>query len=104
MMLVEMVEELGYRVVAEAGHVDEARSLAATGEYDLPILDINLHGLNVQPIAEAIEARGLPFFFLSGYGSGGVPDQFKGRPVLRKPCELEMLKRTIDAILSEQGA
>jgi DNA-binding response OmpR family regulator len=98
MMLVEMVEELGHKVVVEAGHLDHARSLAETERYDLAILDINLQGSNVEPVAEAIAARGLPFFFLSGYGSGGVPEQFKGRPVLRKPCAIEMLSRTIDAI------
>jgi CheY-like chemotaxis protein len=74
MMLIEMVEELGHKVVAEAGNVDEARSLAEVEEYDLAILDINLQGFNVQPVADAVVARGLPRFFLSGYGSGGVPD------------------------------
>ncbi|MGR4927943.1 hypothetical protein ACIPUD_14235 [Bradyrhizobium sp. CAR08] len=79
-------------------HLDQARSLAETEQYDLAILDINLQGSNVRPVAEAITARGRPFFFLSGYGSGGVPEQFKGRPVLHKPCTIEMLSRTIDAI------
>ncbi|MBW5438588.1 response regulator [Bradyrhizobium canariense] len=98
MMLVEMIEELGHRVVAEAGHLDQAQSLAENEQYDLAILDINLQGSNVRPVAEAITARGRPFFFLSGYGSGGVPEQFKSRPVLHKPCAIEMLSRTIDAI------
>ena len=82
MMLVEMVEELGHRVIAEAGNVDDGRSLAEIEEYDLAILDINLHGTNVVPVAEAVRGRGLPFFFLSGYGSKGVPDGFEGTPVL----------------------
>ncbi|MGR4926823.1 response regulator [Bradyrhizobium sp. CAR08] len=98
MMLVEMIEELGHKVVVEAGHLDQARSFAETEQYDFAILDINLQGFNVQPVAEAIAARGRPFFFLSGYGSGGVPEQFKDRPVLHKPCAIEMLNRTIDAV------
>jgi CheY-like chemotaxis protein len=102
MMLVEMIEELGHRVVAEAGQRDKAKLLAEIEEYDLAILDINLEGLNVEPVAEAVAVRERPFFFLSGYGSAGVPDQFKGKPVLQKPCELEMLKRTIDTILSNR--
>ncbi|QIO36571.1 response regulator [Bradyrhizobium sp. 1(2017)] len=100
MMLVEMVEDLGHEVIAEAGNVDDARSLAEIEQYDLAILDINLHGFSVQPVAEVIAARDLPLFFLSGYGSEGIPDQFRGRPVLSKPCELEILKRTIDAVLA----
>ena len=102
MMLADMIEELGHTVAAEAGQRDKAQLLAEIEEYDLAILDINLQGLNVEPVAEAIAARKRPFFFLSGYGSGGVPEQFKGKRVLHKPCELQVLKQTIEAILSEQ--
>ncbi len=100
MMLVEMVEELGHKVVAEAGRVDDGCSLAGIEQYDLAILDINLQGFNVQPVAEMVAGRGLPFFFLSGYGSDGVPNSFKSRPVLRKPCTPEELKRVIDSVLT----
>ena len=101
MMLAEMVEELGHRVIAEAGSVDEGRSLAEIEDYDLAILDINLHGDNVLPVAELVRGRGLPLIFLSGYGSTGVPDGFEGMPVLAKPCTLDTLKRMIDAVLPD---
>ncbi|MGM4955303.1 response regulator [Bradyrhizobium barranii] len=99
MMLGEMVEELGHRVIAEAGNVDDGRSIAEIEGYDLAILDINLHGSSVARVAEAVRSRGLPFFFLSGYGSSGVPNGFEGTPVLVKPCTLDKLKQTIEAIL-----
>ncbi|MET4092324.1 MULTISPECIES: response regulator [unclassified Bradyrhizobium] len=99
MMLVEMVEELGHRVVAEAGNVDDGRSLAEIEGYDLAILDINLQGTNVQPVAQVVRSRGLPLIFLSGYGTKGLPDGFEGMPVLLKPCTPDTLKRTIDAVL-----
>lgn len=99
MMLVEMVEELGHRVIAEAGNVDDARSIAQIEGYDLAILDINLHGTNVKPVAEVVRDRGLPFFFLSGYGSQGVPSGFEGTPILVKPCTMDTLKIAIDAVL-----
>jgi CheY-like chemotaxis protein len=100
MMLVEMAEELGHKVTAEAGNVAEAQSLAEIEQYDLAILDINLQGANVQPVAEIVRSRGLPLFFMSGYGSGGLPDGFEGTPVLTKPCSIELLRRTIDVLLS----
>jgi DNA-binding response OmpR family regulator len=100
MMLIQMVEELGHKVVAGACSVDVGRSLAKTEEYDLAILDINLQGFNVRPVAEVVMDRGLPFFFLSGYDPEVVPDGFKGTPLLNKPCTLKMLKRTIDFVLS----
>lgn len=100
MMLVQMIEELGHRVIAEAGSVDDGRSVAQIEGYDLAILDINLHGSNIRPVAELVKGRGLPFVFLSGYGSKGVPDGFEGAPVLLKPCTLDTLKHTIDAVLT----
>ncbi|MET4176284.1 CheY-like chemotaxis protein [Bradyrhizobium sp. LA6.1] len=100
MMLVQMLEELGHRVVAEAGNVVDGQCIAQIEEYDLAILDINLHGTSAAPVAEAVRSRGLPFFFLSGYGSMGVPRGFERTPVTLKPCTLETLNRTIDAILS----
>ncbi|MBR1092067.1 response regulator [Bradyrhizobium manausense] len=102
MMLVQMVEELGHGVIAEAGNVDDGRSLAQIEQYDLAILDINLHGTSSWPVAEAVRRRGLPFFFLSGYGSKGVPHGFEETPVILKPCTLETLNRTIDVILSNE--
>jgi hypothetical protein len=47
-----------------------------------------------------LRTRGLPFFLLSGYGAGGVPDELKGAPVLSKPCTPEALKSTIGFVLS----
>jgi DNA-binding response OmpR family regulator len=41
MMLVEMIEDVGHKVIGAAGRIDEGRSLAETLEYDLAILDIN---------------------------------------------------------------
>ena len=103
MMLVEMIEDLGHKVIGAAGRIDEGRSLADTLEYDLAILDINLQGFNVQPIAEAVRRRGRPLFFLSGYGPDGVPIGFEGTPVLNKPCTHDRLKRMIDAVMSNLG-
>jgi DNA-binding response OmpR family regulator len=100
MMLVQMVEALGHRVVAEAASVDDGRTCAETENYDLAILDINLRGFNVKPVAQIIKRRGLPLFFLTGYGIKGVPDEFKEMPVLDKPCTSELLRSTIETILS----
>ena len=52
MMIADMVGELGHRVVAEAGNIDDAGQYALMGEFDLAILDINIGGFRVDPIAE----------------------------------------------------
>ena len=66
MMIADMVEELGHRVVAEAGNIQDAEPLAQSAQFDLAILDINLAGENIFPIAQILERRRMPFLFASG--------------------------------------
>ncbi|WP_439365287.1 response regulator [Bradyrhizobium sp. DASA03005] len=103
MMLADMIEEAGHSVVAEAGDVKRGAALARDAEFDLAILDINIGGDTIEPIASAIADRGKPFFFISGYGSSGVPDAFRGTAVVRKPCLLAELQSAIDTALSQLG-
>jgi CheY-like chemotaxis protein len=97
--LTAMVEELGHRVVAEADTIADASQFAMTAVYDLAILDINIRGYGVDPIADVIEKRGLPFLFVTGYGAGWLPALFRRRPVLQKPVSIERLGDTIGALL-----
>jgi len=103
MMLAEMVEGLGHHVVAEAGDMVAGQALAETAIFDLAILDINIAGDIVTPVAEIIDRRGLPFLFISGYGSAARPEAFIERPALQKPLMLSKLGETINAILATAG-
>lgn len=95
MMTAEMLEELGHRVVAEAGTIKAAEPLARTVEFDLALLT---------PIAQIIADRGLPFIFVSGYGSEGRPLSFQDRPALRKPFLIESLAEMIEKELGDRRA
>jgi len=99
MMVVDMLVELGYRVAAEAGDINEAIRLAKATEFDVAILDVNVNGKVISPVAELIEARNRPFIFATGYGSSGLPEQYRDRPALQKPFQLETLGRMIDSAL-----
>lgn len=101
MMLVDMIEELGYRVALEAGSVDEALPIARDAAFDIAILDINLGGSNSTPVAEVIAGRGIPFLYASGYVEGGMPDTFKDRVLLRKPFQMDELAKAIEVALSK---
>ena len=98
MMIVEMLEELGHRVVAEAGSVEAAGPLARSSAFDLGVFDINVGGFNISPIAQIVDRRGLPFIFVSGYGSAGKPALFRHKPVLQKPFLASTFDEMIDAI------
>ena len=103
MMLAEMVEELGHRVVAEAGNVEDGLALAETAIFDLAILDINIAGRSISRVAEIIARRGLPFIFVSGYGPAGRPEAFRERPALPKPVLISNLSQTISLILGARA-
>lgn len=104
-MLVDMLEGgLGHRVVAEAGNVLEGMSLAENTEFDLTVLNINVRGRNVLPVAQAIEKRGLPFLFVSGYKRTDLPALFGDRLLVEKPVEISKLKAAIGTVLGSQSA
>jgi CheY-like chemotaxis protein len=95
MLVGDMLEELGHGVSAETGDINQAIQLAQSAEYDVAILDVNVNGSAVTPVAEMIKARGLPFIFATGYGSDGVPEGFRDRPALQKPFQQQALAAVI---------
>ena len=104
MMVADMLEELGFSIAAEAGDISEAMKLAQSTDFDIAILDVNVNGKVISPVAELIEARKRPFIFATGYGSAGLPEEFRDRPALQKPFQLETLARMIDSALKSQAA
>ncbi len=99
MLLEDMLTDLGYELVGVAGRVDEAAEMAQTKDFDLAILDVNLDGQDVYPVADLIGKRGLPFMFVTGYGGRGLPDNYRNRPTLQKPFQLDELKRMLAQLL-----
>jgi CheY-like chemotaxis protein len=99
MMVADMLEELGYVVAAEAGEINEAIRLVQCTEFDLAILDVNVNGKVISPVAELISARKRPFIFATGYGSSGLPEEYRDRPALQKPFQLETLAKAIDSAM-----
>jgi CheY-like chemotaxis protein len=99
MLLEDMLGELGYTIAAEAGRIDEALDAARTGEFDVAILDVNLNGHSICPVADVLAARGTPFVFATGYGERGLPEGYRDRPALKKPFQLEGLERMLQTAL-----
>jgi CheY-like chemotaxis protein len=104
MMVAEMLEDLGYVVVAEASDIESAVPLAQSARFDVAILDVNVNGKVVTPVAQAIEARRLPFVFVTGYGVQGIPEEFRDRPALQKPFQMATLAGMIEDALGNAAA
>jgi len=85
MLIEDMLGDFGCTVVGPASRLDEAIALANSVELDCAVLDVNLGGQPIFPLADLLRARGAPFAFATGYGDAGLRDVDKGSPVLQKP-------------------
>jgi len=103
-LLESMLADLGYTVAAQAGEIDEATALAKTAAFDVALLDVNLHGRPITPVAEILTERGVPIIFASGYGERGVPEAYRDSPTLEKPFETEALERALWAAIGKSSA
>ena len=104
MMVADMLKELGYNIAAESGEIGDALKLAQSVEFDLAILDVNVNGKVISPVADLIAARSRPFIFATGYGSSGLPAEYRDRPALQKPFQIETLERVIEQVLKRSAA
>tara|TARA_R100000455_G_C6263672_1_gene118940 strand:- start:619 stop:987 length:369 start_codon:yes stop_codon:yes gene_type:complete len=95
MVLKDMIDSLGAKAAADARLLPQALELASSADFDLAILDVNLSGAEVYPVADAILARGIPLVFASGFGAGGIPAAYRKWPVVEKPYQLEDLEAGI---------
>jgi CheY-like chemotaxis protein len=95
LLLEDMLLDLGCEVVGPAGRLATALDLAANEAFDLAILDVNIAGESIYPLVETLEARKVPFVFSTGYGSGGIKDAYRDRPVVQKPFAQADLRQTL---------
>ena len=95
MLIQDMLDDLGHTLAGEAARIDEALQLARQAEFDVAILDVDLNGQPIWPVAEVLVARGLPFVFATGYGQRGVPEPYRGTPTLGKPFDADALEQAI---------
>jgi PAS domain S-box-containing protein len=79
--------EAGAVVVGSAADLAEAMGMVGL-EIDAAVLDANLNGESVRPVAEALAARGVPFVFATGYGDDKITPEHYGAPVIRKPYDV----------------
>ncbi len=99
MMIEDMLEALGCEVVSSIARVTPALEIAAKADIDLAVLDVNVAGEQVFPVAEVLRDRSIPFLFSTGYGASGLPSHFSDRQVLSKPFSDSELQEKIAATL-----
>lgn len=100
MMLEDFLETLGHNVGATCDSVEEALSKIADSEFDLAILDVNLKGENVWPVAERLREAKVPFVLATGGHVDPPPPQFANAPVIEKPYTIDRVNPAIEAALA----
>lgn len=102
MMVEDMLADLGCTSLSSAATVDEALALIAAQAFDVAMLDMNLNGSDSHPVAEALAARGIPFFYATGNTGHGLRDGYADRPMLKKPFRHEDLIAILARIQGER--
>lgn len=104
MMLEDMLQDLGCTVVGVAQNLDAGLELARRAEADVAVLDVNVGGKLITPVAQTLDERGIPLLFSTGYGAAGLGTEWRGRPVLPKPFAIEDLARALRQALAAPNA
>jgi CheY-like chemotaxis protein len=97
MMLEDFLESLGHKVAGTCDTVECALDKAETGGFDLAILDVNLKGENVWPVATKLRELNVPFVIATGGHVDPPPPEFDNAPVIEKPYTLDRVSPAIEA-------
>jgi CheY-like chemotaxis protein len=95
LLLEDMLLDFGCEVIGPAARLTAALDAVAHEAIDLAILDVNVAGEPIYPVADALAERAVPFVFSTGYGSAGIKDAYRDRPVLQKPFAQHDLKQKL---------
>ena len=97
MMLEDFLESLGHRVHATCESVSEAVRAVESGGFQLAILDVNLKGEHVWPVAARLREKDVPFVLATGGHVAPPPAEFNSVPVIEKPYTIDRVNPAIDA-------
>jgi CheY-like chemotaxis protein len=103
MTLEDMLADLGCRVVVSTQHVGEALQLAPEAEVDVALLDVNVGGLRIDPVAHVLATRRIPILFVTGYEAPSLPPGVAAAR-LGKPFQADDLAAGLRRLLGRPGA
>ena len=106
LIALEMLLDLNnVQIVGPASTLAETLALAETGGFEIAILDVNLHGEMIFPVAELLKQRRIPFVFTTGYAPDSViPPRFSSTPSIQKPYQAGALMVLIEQAFALAGA
>src|SRR5262245_9337630 len=82
MLVQDMVEEVGHKVVATAARLEPAMTNAAEAPINFAILDLNLHGDETYDVAAVLSELKIPFIFTTGYSDDSIAQNWRNVPIV----------------------
>jgi CheY-like chemotaxis protein len=93
------------QVIGPVSQVDEALAIARSERFDGALLDVNVRGRLVYPVAEELMARNVPIVFCSGYSDTSImPPRFRVLPQIAKPYDETVLRRAMESSFLQRPA
>jgi len=96
----ELIETMGYSAIGPCINIGDAMNVMRGNHLDGAVLDVNLGGELVFPLAKALAERAIPMVFLTGYERSVIAEGFEACPVLQKPVAAEDLRMALALALN----
>jgi CheY-like chemotaxis protein len=97
--ITDVLVDAGADVLGPVGSVSDALSLVEQiPEIDAAVLDVNLAGETIYPVADALKSRGVPFLFATANERAQLPERFADVPLCRKPFDATTFREAFDTL------
>jgi DNA-binding response OmpR family regulator len=103
-LIEDMLTSAGCVVSGSIPRLAEALDAAHRGTFDAAVLDVNLAGDRIDPVADVLSGRNVPFVFVTGYTTGALPAVHAERPRLCKPFKMADLLDTVAGVVAPPSA
>jgi CheY-like chemotaxis protein len=103
-LIEDMLKSAGCVVSGPIPRLVEALDAVDRGTFDAAVLDVNLAGHRIDPVADVLSRRNVPFVFVTGYGTGGLPAMYADRPRLSKPFKMADLLDMLSNVVAPPNA
>lgn len=99
--VVRAIESLGAEIVGPVPTREQAMALLTSADrIDAAVLDVNLQGESVFPVADALAQRGIPFIFATGYDQSALPVAYQSIQRWEKPFDPTKLAQALPGLLA----
>ena len=98
-LIEEILESAGCVVMGPIPRLPEALDAAHHDNCDAAVLDVNLSGQRIDPVADALSERNVPFMFVTGYGANALPGEYAERPLIHKPFRMADLLSAVSSLM-----